>query len=302
MHSLRRWISLSILAIGISVAAIAAAAPYDVPNVQTTVASQASITLRVTAGPSGAPAGFTIQYMTGADYDYYGWDQSYAYTCSCWGTPIWNFDASGEATYRLAPGQGQIAEMGDTFDEMGLTANNNDELLAGTEYYFRVRANGDANGEASDWSSAIEFDTKASTDDDCVFTIGYWKNHPEAWPVGSLMLGTVNYSAADLMSILNEPSGGNGLTILAHQLIAAKLNIAQGANPGPVSATITAADAMIGSLICPPITGFGFLLPATTSGLATILDNYNNGFTSVPHCGDTPTRSSSWGRVKTLYR
>src|SRR5258705_495755 len=189
MQLLRRWIPLLVVAIGISAAAIAAAAPYDAPTIQSIRASQASITLRVTAAPSGAPGGFTIQYMTGADYDYYGWDQSYAYTCSCWGTPAWNFDSSGQATYLLAP-----------------------------------------------------------------------------------------------------------------QLIGRKPTIAQGANPPPVAATLAAADAMIGGLIVPPLAGSGFLSPATTSGLATILDNYNNGFTSVPHCGDTPTRSSSWGRVKTLYR
>jgi hypothetical protein len=300
MHSLRRWISLSILAVGISVSAIASAAPYSAPTIQAVDASRTSITLRVTAGATGAPAGFKVEWTTAADYDAYGWTYGYLYSCSCWGVPSWNWDSiGGQASYVLAPGGSQIVEMGDQFDETGVSSDYNVELDRGSEYYFRVRANGDANGQASAWSSTIESTT--DDDDNCTFTIGYWKNHPEAWPVGSLTLGTVNYTAAELLSILNTPAGGNGLIILCHQLIATKLNVAQGADPTPVAATITASDAQIGGLVCPPV-GTDFLLPASTSVKATILDNYNNGNTTVPHCGETPTQSSSWGRVKSLYR
>jgi hypothetical protein len=298
--SLRRWIPLVVLAVGISVSATASAAPYSTPTIEAVDASRTSITLRVTAGATGTPAGFLIEWMTAADYYTYGWSYGYLYTCSNWGVPTWNLDSSaGQASYLLAPGGSQIVEMGDLFDETGQTVDYNVELNRGTEYYFRVRANGDANGEASAWSASIESST--DDDDNCTFTQGYWKNHPEAWPVASLMLGSVNYTAAELLSILNTPAGGNGLLILAHQLIATKLNVANGADPTPVAADIAAADAMIGALIIPPI-GAGFLAPATVTALATTLDNYNNGNTTVPHCGETPTQSSSWGRVKSLYR
>src|SRR5688572_23676843 len=60
----------------------------------------------------------------------------------------------------------------------------------------------------------------------CTLTQGYWKNHPEAWPVASLELGSVTYSKAQLLSIFRTPVSGNGLVSLAHQLIAAKLNVA----------------------------------------------------------------------------
>jgi hypothetical protein len=298
--SLRRWIPLVVLAVGISVSAVASAAPYSTPTIQAVDASRSSITLRVTAGATGAPAGFTVEWMTAADYEVYGWSYGYLYVCSCWGTPSWNLDSSaGNASYSLAPFASQISEQGDLFDETGITTGYTTELNRGTEYYFRVRANADANGQASAWSASIE----SSTDDDnnCTFTQGYWKTHPEAWPVASLTLGTVNYTAAELLSILITPAGGNGLLILAHQLISTKLNVANGADPTPVAAAIAAADAMIGGLVIPPV-GAGFLAPATVSALATTLDNYNNGNTTVPHCGETPTQSSSWGRVKSLYR
>ena len=50
-----------------------------------------------------------------------------------------------------------------------------------------------------------------------------------------LTLGTVTYSQAQLLAIFNTPVRGNGLISLAHQLIAAKLNILAGANGGALS-------------------------------------------------------------------
>ena len=55
-------------------------------------------------------------------------------------------------------------------------------------------------------------------------TQGFWKNHPNDWPVDELDLGTESYDQAALSVILNQPVQGNGLVSLAKQLIAAKLN------------------------------------------------------------------------------
>ncbi len=111
----------------------------------------------------------------------------------------------------------------------------------------------------------------------CVRTQGFWKTHPNAWPVTSLTLGTVTYTQTQLLSILNQPVSGNGLISLAHQLIAAKLNAANGASlPVGVQAAIGAADALIGGLVVPPV-GSGSLAPSATSGLTATLDSYNQG-------------------------
>jgi hypothetical protein len=121
----------------------------------------------------------------------------------------------------------------------------------------------------------------------CTFTLGYWKNHANKWPAQAtpMTLGTVSYTKQQLLSIFNTPPAGNGLIQLAHQLIAAKLNIAHGANPTTIQATIAAADALIGGLVIPPI-GSGFLDPSVTSGLIDTLDTFNNGLTpnGPPHC------------------
>jgi len=89
-----------------------------------------------------------------------------------------------------------------------------------------------------------------------------------------------------LVTILSEPVRGNGLVSLAKQLIAAKLNQANGACvPTGVAAAISQADTLIGGRVAPPV-GTGSLSPSVTSALTTILDNYNNG--SAPggpaHC------------------
>lgn len=86
---------------------------------------------------------------------------------------------------------------------------------------------------------------------------------------------------------------GNGLISLAHQLIAAKLNVARGASPNQdVSDAIAAADALIGTLIVPPTTGSdasSYLDPASVNSAEGTLDAFNNGLTSgAAHCGDEP--------------
>jgi hypothetical protein len=119
----------------------------------------------------------------------------------------------------------------------------------------------------------------------CTRGQGYWEHHyPANWPptviAGGMDLGTVHYTAAQIESILQQnPIVGNGLLSLAHQLIAAKLNKANGANATSINATITAADTLIGGLIVPPITGFGTLPTSSTDTLTHTLDVWNNGCT-----------------------
>lgn len=129
----------------------------------------------------------------------------------------------------------------------------------------------------------------------CTYTQGYWKNHgpvgcasgnnENEWPVDNLDLGNVNYSDAQLCSILKKPVKGNGLISLAHQLIAAELNKANGASvPAIVADALDDAHALIGDLVVPPV-GAGHITPAVTAGVAGILAAYNEGqIVGVPHC------------------
>ena len=91
----------------------------------------------------------------------------------------------------------------------------------------------------------IWFDICAEPPNGCLAprTPGYWKTHPGAWPVSSLTLGGQSYSMLELMILLWSPPKGDASIILAHHLIAAKLNLAAGTDPTPVSDTIASADA-----------------------------------------------------------
>lgn len=99
----------------------------------------------------------------------------------------------------------------------------------------------------------------------------------------TLNLGSVAYDRTQLQSIFNQSVQGNGLVSLAQQLIAAKLNIANGADASAIAATVAQADTLIGSLVVPPV-GTGNLHPSATSALGTALDNYNNGVTGPGEC------------------
>jgi hypothetical protein len=287
------------------VALPAYATRYDTPNLILSDVSRTSVTLDVSAGPSGTPAGFGIQYVKSNDLAYAGsWDNAVALglvqTIEFTGTPTYNVSETAPS-FKLYPYSDHDAEVGDLFDETGVQSTDLTlELDDETDYDFRTYAKGDGAGEQSVFSSSCHGHTHHKPMD-CTFTQGYWKNHGSQWPVSSLKLGTVSYSKQQLISILNNPAQGNGLIILAHQLIAAKLNIAQGADPSPISAVVADADGLIGNKVCPPI-GAGFLQPNVVDTDAQALDSYNNGNTSVPHCGSTPTVHATWGMVKSIYR
>lgn len=298
--------ALTVATLGLGLALPALAAQYDTPTVTIDAVGHSKVTMTVTAGASGAPDGFGVYWMKMTDYNDYGdvWPSVLTYPGLGWsfftGTPSLNDFAAG-ADYRLAPFESMTIEIGDLDGETGINANETGELVDGTEYVLCTFAKAGSGFTQSNYSSNV-VGTSTLQGQNCTYTQGYWKNHPGAWPVASLMLGTVNYTQAQLLQILNQPVAGNGLISLAHQLIATKLNIAQGALATPlVNSTIAAADAQIGALVVPPIGG-GSLSPGSTSGKTQILDDFNQGITGPGHCGDTPTHSSSWGRIKSLYR
>src|SRR5262249_30515684 len=113
----------------------------------------------------------------------------------------------------------------------------------------------------------------------CPLGQGFWKNRPDTWPVTSLTLGSQTYTQAELLALFDTPPRGDASLILAHQLIAAKLNIANGSNPAPIRSAIADADKLLSQ--------FSGKLPynvGTSSDIgqqmvndANVLDRYNNG-------------------------
>lgn len=122
--------------------------------------------------------------------------------------------------------------------------------------------------------------------ENCTLTQGFWKNHGEAWPVEELILGGITYTKAELLAILRTPPRGDATYVLIHQLIAAKLNVASGADPTAIATVLADADAW---LVAHP-------LGSKPSGadreagiaLAEALDDFNNGVTGPGHCAGSP--------------
>jgi len=291
----------------------AAQTPYAAPTIGLVDRGLFRLTLQITAGSTGAPSGFSIQWMKKADLDALGGVWPAEGTpglkyCQCYGAYVLN-QWAGSAL--MGPGETSYLQLGDLADEdnSAIYGNDYDLLLPGTEYAVRGYTEGDGNGDPSTFSNVINTSTLTS---EC--TQGFWKNHGPApchsgnnanvWPAGCfpMMLGNVAYTQAQICSILLQNVGGNGLISLAHQLITAKLNGCSTSDLTPIAATIAAADAQIGNLVVPPVGG-GFLSPGSTSANTETLDDYNNGLLGgVANCPTPVHANTTWGRIKVLYR
>ena len=115
-------------------------------------------------------------------------------------------------------------------------------------------------------------------------TPGYWKNHPEAWPVSSITIGGVSYTKAKAINWLNTADRGDKTVTMFRHLLSAKLNVLNGTDSSCIASTISAADAWM-QTHGPVGSGVAASSAAWQQGssLATKLDNYNNGLLCAPH-------------------
>jgi hypothetical protein len=270
----------------------------DTPVLSCGDSTQTSINIQVCApsgtGATGDPAGFSLQWETVADFlANNGWYLSEDDRL-CKGSFSGNANLS---RYNLAPGECVTVDVGEFLFDNGASTNCLGELTCGTSYVFHAFNHATSKLNRSDFTGDLSCSTLACDSDvSCTLSQGYWKTHnplvcdvdPESplcvqWPVSSLELGAQSYTVTQLVSILYTPAQGNGLVALAHQLIAAKLNIANGADPTDAAASIAAADVLIGSMFIPPV-GADFLKPSLPSALTTALTAYNEGASGPGHC------------------
>jgi hypothetical protein len=270
----------------------------DAPSLSCGTSTQTTININVTAGASGAPAGLSLQWMTNGDFIANGgWflsEDGRLCKASFSGVPRSNINR-----FSLPSNGGTTVELGNLFDdEVGVSFNCNEDLACGTTYIIRAFSHNDPDSGRgkSAFSSNLTCATLACFNDGgCTYTQGYYKTHGPIptgnnsylWPASvqtlGLTIGNVVYTADQLLAIFNTPAQGNGLLSLTHQLIAAKLNVLGGADDSAVSATIASADALIGSLVVPPV-GSGSLANSATSPLTSVLANFNEGVIGPGHC------------------
>ncbi len=127
--------------------------------------------------------------------------------------------------------------------------------------------------------------------DGCPRGQGYWANHPDAWVDITITIGTTIYTQDDLQEML--PGGGGDATqILLVQLVAAKLNIANGTASPVAEALVTQAEALLADLENDDVFD---VQPSSATGqvliaLAGTLDDFNSGILIVgcPVIEETP--------------
>src|SRR5215469_99997 len=115
----------------------------------------------------------------------------------------------------------------------------------------------------------------------CPATIGFWKHHafPNSVQSSGLTIGGVTYTAANLLTILNN-NAGNAVVILGRQLVGALLNLAAGAKHNAnADAAIANAESLLKSNSLNLLTSF--VAPSSALGqelLAdeAVLDKYNS--------------------------
>jgi hypothetical protein len=260
--------------------------------------TQHSISLIVTAGTSGAPAGFSIQWATDAQLAAYtgpvdktGWpiDTNAFCKASFSGVPYGskNTVQAGSNAYNLGSGASVTVVIGSLLDDelnqqlgYSTTCHTVEGLDCGTHYVFRAFAHGDSKKGRSAFTI---FNNPCATTSDCGtcnrFGYGHWRNSPDDVAAlitangGTLSLGDHAYTASEIMSILLATPNGNGYIILAHQLISADLNNLN--NPGGCLIDVSTADAEFVGVVVPPV-GSSFISNSKLAGDIATLHGKNN--------------------------
>ena len=114
-------------------------------------------------------------------------------------------------------------------------------------------------------------------------TIGYWKNHPDAWPVEEITIGGITYTKDGAIAVMKTPGKGDKTYDMFKQLTASKLNVLIGCESSCIDQTIIDADNWL--ITYPLGTGVSGGSQAWQIGepLHTSLTDYNEGKLCAPH-------------------
>jgi hypothetical protein len=136
--------------------------------------------------------------------------------------------------------------------------------------------------ESQDSNTDFGF-TKSAVTNPGTGTPGYWKNHPEAWPVQTITVGTTTYTKDQAIALLDQVGKDKTLTIFS-SLVSAMLNVKIGNDSSCVGSTIDDAQAWM-TKYGPAGSGVAASSYAWKVGepLHRLMDNYNNGMLCAPH-------------------
>lgn len=148
----------------------------------------------------------------------------------------------------------------------------------------------------------------------CTGTPGYWKNHPDEWPVDQLTIGGNIFYKSNLLEIFGYTPNKDKSLKLFHHLVAAKLNVIRGAHYEGIGDAIADADdffamyptgsdldksvmRMIDELKA-PLEAFNESAPCGEE-VIELYESTNPMFGANP---DEDMEETSWSAVKSMYK
>ncbi|HSL29828.1 MAG TPA: hypothetical protein VK900_11560, partial [Anaerolineales bacterium] len=162
------------------------------------------------------------------------------------------------------------------------------------EYTFTNVASFVTNDSETEGSDDHTVNVSVPCANGCTLTQGYWKTHSEFGPApyddtwAQLPNGastTFFLSGGTWYQVFWTPPAGNAYYNLAHQYMAAKLNILNGASTTPaVDAAITFAENFFATKT--PTSTLSKAERNAVLAAATTLDKYNNGLIGPGHCSE----------------
>jgi hypothetical protein len=113
-------------------------------------------------------------------------------------------------------------------------------------------------------------------------TPGYWKNHPEAWPVNSITVGGVTYTETQAISWLNK-TGKDKTVTMFQSLVSAMLNVMIGNDASCINTSIAQGNAWLKAYPLGSDVAGGSQAWAIGDPIHITLDAYDNGLLCAPH-------------------
>ncbi len=174
-----------------------------------------------------------------------------------------------------------------TFSDSGAVSFHktitNDEVCDATAELHNVATLTESDTQETRMAEAVVHLTAPPCPVGCVLSQGFWKTHPNAWPAGHDPDASFFSSGKTWLEVLWTAPRGDAYFILAHQYIAAALNVAAGAvMPSDVQDAFNDATDWFNT--------HNPGVPASSSDgqtaihLAEILAAFNEGMKGVPHC------------------
>jgi hypothetical protein len=140
----------------------------------------------------------------------------------------------------------------------------------------------DARPQITGLSAPFSAHEAVSETSGCTFGVGYWKRRPHAWPA-PFDPGAIFYATGKpWIDVLTTPPEGDAFYILAHQFIAAGLNLAQldrDIRPDEIGKPWTTVDRDFFTA-----GAHSNLTRTQLIELATLFESFNEGKRGVPAC------------------